>query len=469
MRVFLTIIFVAAQIFIAFAQQQISGYVRANNKAVPNVVVSVGISTTITDKNGYYTLQSTEGDKFVQISTPSGYVPNVLKTIPSFYQKIEPLKSNYDFELIKSTKSDKAYKFFVQTDVQVANRDDLTLYEDYMLTDIQQTLEKDKKSIWFGVDLGDMVGDDPNLFEPYVEAMSKLDVPVYRTIGNHDMAYWGRSFETSETHFNKHFGPTRYSFDVGNVHYIVLNNNFYIGRDYFYMGYIDEQTFLWLERDLKYVPKDKTVFVMLHIPTRLQVEKPAFQYNYSLMGGTTINADPLYNLLKEHKTHILSGHTHLSNNIVHSDSLYEHNIAAASGSWWSLDVCTDGTPRGYRVFEINESEVSWYYKSQGYPKEYQFRAQIDNEGNIVANVWNYDSAWKVEWLEDDNVIGEMARYEGVDPYVQALCTDRSKIKYDWIAPSKTNHLFKAKLKKENASVKIRVTDRFGNIYTSTIK
>lgn len=46
--------------------------------------------------------------------------------------------------------------------------------------------------------------------------------------------------------------------------------------------------------------------------------------------------------------------------------------------------------------------------------------QIDNAGNIVANVWNYDSAWKVEWLEDDNVIGEMTRYEGVDPYVQAL-------------------------------------------------
>lgn len=138
------------------------------------------------------------------------------------------------------------------------------------------------------------------------------------------------------------------------------------------------------------------------------------------MGGTTINADPLYNLLKEHITHILSGHTHLSNNIVHSDSLYEHNIAAASDSWWSLDVCTDGKPRGYRVFELNESEVTWYYKSQGYPKEYQFRVQIDNAGNIVANVWNYDSAWKVEWLEDDNVIGEMTRYEGVDPYVQAL-------------------------------------------------
>lgn len=469
MRIILALLFLSVQTVVVFGQQHIYGYVRANKKAVPNVVVSVGIATTITDKNGYYTLQRSEGDKYVQISTPSGYMVPITKTIPSFYHKLNTTVANYDFELINRTKSDTNHKFFVQTDVQVANRDELKIYEEHVLTDIQKTLETDKKSTWFGVDLGDMVGDDPNLFEPYVDVMNKIDLPVFRAIGNHDMAYWGRSFETSESHFNKHFGPTRYSFDVGNVHYIVLNNNFYIGRDYFYMGYIDEQTFTWLERDLKHVPKDKTVFLMLHIPTRLQVEKPPFQYNYSLMGGTTINADPLYNLLKEHKTHILSGHTHLSNNIVHSDSLYEHNIAAASGSWWSLDVCTDGTPRGYRVFEVNDTSVSWYYKSQGQPKEHQFRAYRDTDGNIIANVWNYDPAWKIEWFEDGNLKGEMTQFEGIDPYVQSLCADRTKIKYNWIAPTKTNHLFQASPTLETATVKIKVTDRFGNIYISTIK
>ena len=468
MRVLLAKLFLCILVFNASAQQQISGYVRANNKAVPHVVVSVGTSTTLTDKNGYYTLHSNEGDKFVQISVPSGYTVPVSKTIPNFYHQLNPKILNYDFELIERSKSDLAYKFFVQTDVQVANMDELKLYDENILADIQQTLSQDKKSLWFGVDLGDIVGDDPNLFDPYIHVMSKIDLPVYRAIGNHDMAYWGRSFETSEAHFNKHFGPTRYSFDVGNVHYIVLNNNFYIGRDYFYMGYIDEQTFRWIERDLHHVPKGKTVFVMLHIPTRLQIEKPAFQYNYSLMGGTTINADPLYNLLRDYKTHILSGHTHLSNNVVHSDSLYEHNIAAASGSWWSLELCTDGTPRGYRIFEVNDTDISWYYKSQGHPKDYQFRVHRDKEGNIVANVWNYDPTWKVEWFENEKLQGEMIRFEGVDPLVEALCADRTKIKYDWIAPSKTNHLFKAKQKNEDANVTIKVTDRFGNSYQSTI-
>lgn len=105
----------------------------------------------------------------------------------------------------------------------------------------------------------------------------------------------------------------------------------------------------------------------------------------------------------------------MSNNIVHSDSLYEHYIAAPSCSWWNLDVCTDGTPRGYRVFEVNDTSVSWYYKSQGHPKEHQFRAYWDPQGNVIANVWNYDPAWKVEWFEEGNLKGEMVQYGGIDP------------------------------------------------------
>ncbi len=37
-------------------------------------------------------------------------------------------------------------------------------------------------------------------------------------------------------------------FNKGNAHYIVVDNNFFIGRDYFYMGYLDEKTFAWLDQ-----------------------------------------------------------------------------------------------------------------------------------------------------------------------------------------------------------------------------
>ncbi|MCS3313488.1 calcineurin-like phosphoesterase C-terminal domain-containing protein [Bacteroides sp. BFG-637] len=34
-------------------------------------------------------------------------------------------------------------------------------------------------------------------------------------------------------------------------------------------------------------------------------------------------------------------------------------------------VCLDGTPQGYGVYEVDNDHVTWYFKSAGFPKEYQ--------------------------------------------------------------------------------------------------
>lgn len=84
------------------------------------------------------------------------------------------------------------------------------------------------------------------------------------------MTYGGRTFEYSYHTFESYFGPIYYSFNKGKAHYIVLDNCFYVNRDYQYIGYIDERTFAWLEKDLSYVSRDKLVFVVMHIPSSLQ-------------------------------------------------------------------------------------------------------------------------------------------------------------------------------------------------------
>lgn len=80
----------------------------------------------------------------------------------------------------------------------------------------------------FGIDCGDIVGDTPSLYPSYIDTVASLGFPVYRTIGNHDMTYGGRTFEYSYQTFENYFGPTYYSFNKGKAHYIVLNNNFYV-------------------------------------------------------------------------------------------------------------------------------------------------------------------------------------------------------------------------------------------------
>ncbi len=36
---------------------------------------------------------------------------------------------------------------------------------------------------------------------------------------------------------------------------LLSTTTFYVGREYFYIGYVDETTFKWLEEDLSYVLK----------------------------------------------------------------------------------------------------------------------------------------------------------------------------------------------------------------------
>ena len=69
----------------------------------------------------------------------------------------------------------------------------------------------------------------------------------------------------------------------------------------------------------------------------------------------------------------------------------EHNTAAVCGIWWHADVCIDGTPQGYGVYEVDENQVKWYYKSAGHPKDYQFRSYAAGTSkefpkDIIANV-----------------------------------------------------------------------------------
>mgnify|MGYP000730149984 CR=1 FL=1 len=81
------------------------------------------------------------------------------------------------------------------------------------------------------------------------------------------MNYDGRTHETSYKTFEDTFGPSYYSFNKGNAHYIVVDNNFFIGRDYFYMGYLDEKTIcMALTRIYHTLPKGSLVFFIMHYP-----------------------------------------------------------------------------------------------------------------------------------------------------------------------------------------------------------
>jgi len=455
----------------ACAQQLVSGRVSCQGKGVAGVTVTDGIQCVRTDSEGYYTLTVRENSRFVYLSTPAGFLPDRQGSLPCFYQDIDrQKKTGYDFPLTANPYNDTCHICLVHADPQLYKKENWVAYEQ-ILADCKETINSYAGQDVFGVDCGDLVSDRPDLYPDYIASMDRLDIPFYRVIGNHDLTLYGRSHDTSYRRYEDFFGPAYYSFNRGKVHYVVLNDVFYMGRDYFYMGYLEEKMLAWLEADLSFVEEGSLVFVALHIPTRLEEEKLPFEYSSGQVAGRVTNAEALYNMLAPYRAHIVSGHTHYNRNLVYSDRLYEHITAAVCGTWWQGDVCLDGTPQGYGVYEVCGDEISWYYKSAGYPREYQLKAYLPGSSatwpeELIANVWNWDKDWTVKWTEDGKVMGVMERFDACDPRAEALCADKEKLEFPWISAFPNEHMFRATLYHKDAVVTVRATDRFGNVYES---
>ncbi len=450
------------------------GTVSCEGKGIAGVAVTDGFSVCVTNKNGKYRLQANPETRFVYISSPAGYTVPVKNSVPQFFQSVPELenKAKIDFYLTKLPNDDTRHGFVVWADPQVKNNHEAMQAKE-VANDLSTLLTQYGDIPFHGLGCGDIVGDNPALFDSIKKLLSPIGIPFYQSMGNHDMHYNGRSNYLASDMYERHFGPAYYSFNRGEIHYVVLNDVFYIGRDYFYIGYLPEEQLAWLEKDLSLVPKGSTVVVALHIPTALG-ERDLKQFSYSNISRSVANKQALYKILQPFNTHIVSGHMHVSNNLFVSPQLFEHNVSSVCGAWWQGDYAEDGTPKGYAVFEADGSELKWYFKSSGYNRDYQFRAYPigDNPEQLdylTVNVWNWDPEWKVYWYEDGQRMGEMEAYSGLDPETTKAYSNKEKLAYKWISSRETSHLFRARPKSVTAKITVKVIDRFGTVYKQDVQ
>ncbi len=466
----------AALLCVNASALNIKGSVKdTEGQALKGIVISDGLNTVVTDEKGRFEMETDQDSRFVFISTPSGYLSSTLKGSTSlggeylFYKEIEKKVKSYDFVVKKNPVDDTNHNIIAIADPQISERNELPDLQKHSddITEFVKTMDGDYT---FGLCLGDIVGWDHSIYPQYNKIMSKAGVDYRHVIGNHDMTNWGRSYETSLKNYEDMYGPAWYSFNVGAVHYIVLNDNFYVGRDYFYIGYIDERQLAWLEKDLSYVPQGSRVVVSLHIPTTLdKSDRDAFQYNR--IADNLCNKTALYKMLEPYKTMILSGHMHTADYEQISDNIFEINVTGLCGAWWCGEVCIDGSPAGFKIFDMNGSDIEWIYKGCGHPLDYQMKVYVNNPdypGQIVANVWDYDPAWKVEYIEDGVCRGSMERFTAQDPLAKDLYKDPSSLKRTWVYAAPTENMFKASVSEGAKTAEVRVTDRFGRVYTKTV-
>ena len=456
---------------VAARAEKVKGSVKdIEGNAIAGVVVSDGLNTVKTDEKGKFEMDTDGDSRFVFISTPSGYVSATLKGKTLFYKEIRKGVKSYDFLVEKNAKDDTNHNVIVIADPQISDRDELPELAKFS-EDIAGYTARMDGDYTFGLCLGDIVGWDHSIYPEYNRIMSKAGIDYRYVIGNHDMTNYGRSHETSMKDYENMYGPCWYSFNVGKVHYIVLNDNFFVGRDWYYIGYLDERQLAWLQNDLSYVPEGSKIVVSMHIPTTLdKSDRDAFRTDVML--DNLCNKTALYAMLKPYETLILSGHMHTADYEEIAPNITEINIAGLCGAWWCGEVCIDGSPAGFKHFDMDGEKSSWIYKGCGHPLDYQMKVYADDPaypGAIVANVWDYDPYWKVEYFEDGTKVCDMERFKDTDPLARELYKDPSSLKRTWVHAAATENMFRAPISAEAKTLEVRVTDRFGRVYTKTIE
>ncbi len=435
----------------------ITGKVTDGKNPIANVVLSDGFEVVKTDAMGKYSITLNDKSEFLFLSTPSGY--DFKTDVGSINRQYEALgaRNELDFKLKKLKQADNKHHFIIWADPQVKNKKDVAQMMETSVLDVKR-LVKDlgSKALVHGIGVGDLVWDALPLFDDYSKAVEAMSIPFFQCLGNHDMDYRLGGDDTSDRTFKQYFGPTYYSFNRGKAHYIVLDDVRYLGEERKYDGYISEAQLAWMEKDLQHVPKDHLVIINVHIPIHNSVK----------------NNTAFYDILRSFtNVHVMSGHTHYTRNVI-KEGVFEHNHGAVCGAWWTGPICSDGSPRGYGVYEVNGNQMKWYYKGTDLDRKHQISIDIEPltaNNRIIANVWNYDPAWKVECLLDGQPVA-LEAMKGFDPEAVRLYKgDKLPKGRTFAEPSRTEHLFMAHCSATVKNVKIIATDRFGEQFTDEKK
>lgn len=455
------------------------GRVHSSNQGIAGVIVTDGFNFALTDDSGNYSLSSGLAATHVYISSPSGYSVPVENSVPQYYISLENVSNRQDlnFELIRSATSDQKHYCIAVGDPQVRNEEELLKLKP-ILDGMKANIKSKNMNPVHLMVAGDIVFDTPLVHDQSKSYFSTVGQPVYYAIGNHDhiqnkkQAASDLYDKTAADVFKGHYGPTYYSFNRGEVHYVVLDNILYRGGpDTDYSTFITREQLEWLKKDLSYVPKNKVIFVMLHSPT-----KSRYQSNYG-------NSAELHQLLTGYKeVHIISGHTHYNSVMLDGSGITEHTVGAVCGGWWEGPVCPCGTYLGYKIFEIDGTSVQWKYRAHQFPekqfsvfKPTQRADDLSPAEELLVNVWDWDTSWTVNWSDDNGTSFKEMHHPAsrvYDPlafeYFGASGDKTFPPGRTWIGASPTDHIFTCIPSEGTTKVIIKVTNHFGEEFTEEV-
>lgn len=505
------------------------GIVSSAGVGVENVVVSDGAEVTVTNEKGIYQLKSAKKWGYVFISVPSGYEVPSVGVLPQFHRALKnsaDVVERADFKLEKVDGQD-SYKIFMLGDMHLANRTgDLGQFAQFT-SDLTDYMTRHKGEKMYALTLGDMTWDlywysNSYYFPQYLNTVNSQikNLQIFHTMGNHDNDFQTRSDYDAAVKYVDQICPTYYSFNIGKVHYVVMDDidcSSYDGTESCnYVKSLSAEQLDWLAKDLSHVAKTTPVVVAMHA----QVFYPTtsgFKIDHDL-----VNTLRLFDILDGYTVRFVTGHTHKLFNvtpdapIVDGHNFREYNSGSVCASWWwsgnltpGIHIGTDGTPGGYGIWDVTGTDFQCLYKSTGWPEEYQFRSYDlnnvhfsmadvplmpsdisasvknaymqyvnaypqNNDNEVLINIWNWNSDWTLSVVDENRKTLPYTEVWAYDPlHIAALSVKRFNNAGLKLTPSfitdKFTHFFKVKADDADTDLVITVKDEFGNEWTENMQ
>jgi hypothetical protein len=472
-----------------------------NEKGISNVAVTNGLDVVLTNKEGKYNLPIND-DVIIAVIKPANYKVGVDENnLPQFFYNHKPngspklkfkgvdptgkLPKSVNFGLIPQQEND-AFTALIFGDPQPYTQAEVDFFAKGIVAEVAGI-----KNVPFGLSLGDLVGNDLALFNPYIKAVKAAGIPWYNLLGNHDLNFDATSDEMADETYEAHFGPANYTFNYGKVHFIILDNVLYPDprNQKGYWGGFTANQLQFIENDLKLVPKDHLIVLAFHIPLS-ETEGDSFR---------DADRDQLFRLLKDFpNTLSLSAHTHIQRQDyfgkkegwLQEKPHHHYNVGTTSGDWYSgklnqqgvpVSTMRDGTPKGYAFINFKGNQYNIDYKVAGKPKTYQmevFAPKVIEKGRSTKSgiYVNFFMGSKNDSLHYRIDQGQWIALEYVEEIDPAYAIDV----YEWDLieelipgrrssnPIESKHLWRGKIQTNleigEHQVEIKAIDQFGKIH-----
>ena len=511
----------------------IFGRVLCEGEPLANVPVSDGVNIVKTDSLGRYAIASHKWQNTVFVVTPSGYEPKCRKRIlPRFWallKKRREVAEEHDFHLVKRNQSNHRIIFMSNIFLQNSN-DDLLQLKKQTIPAARQILKEDNDSTaTYTILLGD-ISNCPMWYarefdvSDAVSLLASLRYPtmLYTVMGDQDndgaVPGTGLTDYKAERQYVYSCGPKYYSMNIGDAHYIVLDNTVFrneAGKGKYpteivgkrnYDRFVTSDQLDWLRKDLALITDKATpIIVCMHHPAFTANSKRRISKRFS----KPEDVDSLTNCFADFKNvHFITSGT-LDRRVSHTKDLpniVEHAIASTSGDRWRTgyngfeQINSAGVPAGFEIFDLKGRNISWHHRTEGcdnkpfriydmakvgeyyrdnldmqnlireYPKTIINYATPEFAKYIYINWWGQEKGAKLEVFEDNKPLRVRQIWQA-DPLFVATSTAitlKNSRKKPRFGRNNCSHLFRVQRTSPTSTIKVKTTSPFGVVHEEII-